>query len=207
MSDGDHWWRVLMMVSVARYGYRGQRVGEVSHTGPVRRLRRTADARNVFPRLATQSTVADSDDDRPLVHVSSPHHEVTDPVQELQSQSDAEPRSPVRPSRRPGQAPDQFEGYGTGPMLGHACSAPGPRARKDDMPWSEWVLSCPWIPPTSATVFFRWDESLLSATTEKAQQEGPFWERERHTKGHGGPNRSLCEPEEAWGQFRHRPMQ
>ena len=51
----------------ARYRYRGQRVGEASHPGPMRCLRRSKDVRNVFPRLATQSREADNDDDRPLV--------------------------------------------------------------------------------------------------------------------------------------------
>ena len=59
-SDGDHWWHVFVKVRVAvsrgaRCGYRGQRVREASHPGPVRRLRRSVDVRNVFPRLATQS--------------------------------------------------------------------------------------------------------------------------------------------------------
>ena len=78
------------------HGYRGQRVREASHPAPVRRLRRSADVRNVFPRLATQSTVADS--------------EVTDVVvpvrdSELHVLSDTEPRAPVRPSRRGGVGP------------------------------------------------------------------------------------------------------
>ena len=86
-------------------GYRGQRVGEASHPGPVRRLRRSADVRNVFPRLATQSTVADNDDDRPLVHVLT---DVVVPVQapEVHILSDAEPRAPVRPSRRVALVPE-----------------------------------------------------------------------------------------------------
>ena len=67
--------------------------------------------RNVFPRLVTQSTVADSDDDRLFVCVSFPHHEVTDavvPVQapELHILSDAEPRAPVRLSRRVASVPE-----------------------------------------------------------------------------------------------------
>ena len=57
----------------ARYGYRGQRVGEASHPGPMRRLRRSEDVRNVFPRLATQSREADSDDGKPLVRVPELH--------------------------------------------------------------------------------------------------------------------------------------
>ena len=51
-----------------RYGYRGQRVGEASLPGPVHRLRRIADLRNVFSRLGTQSTMVDGDDNRRLLH-------------------------------------------------------------------------------------------------------------------------------------------
>ena len=43
---------VASLSIVSRHAYRGQRVGEASHPGPVRRLRRFADVRNVFPRLA-----------------------------------------------------------------------------------------------------------------------------------------------------------
>ena len=39
----------------------------------MRRLRRSEDVRNVFPRLATQSREADSDDDKPLVRVPELH--------------------------------------------------------------------------------------------------------------------------------------
>ena len=46
---------------------REDRVGEAAHPGLVRRPCRMADVRNVFPRLGTQSTVVDSDDDRPLL--------------------------------------------------------------------------------------------------------------------------------------------
>ena len=96
-SDGDHRWHVFVKVRVVvSHGYRGQRVREASHPAPVRRLRRSADVRNVFPRLATQSTVADS--------------EVTDVVlpvraSELHVLSDTELRAPVRPSRRGGVGP------------------------------------------------------------------------------------------------------
>ena len=41
--------KVRVVISCeARYGFRGQRVGEASHPGPMRRLRRSADVRNVF---------------------------------------------------------------------------------------------------------------------------------------------------------------
>ena len=77
-SDGDHRWYLFVKVRVAvnreaRHWYRGQRVGEASHPGPMRRLRRCEDVRNVFPRLATQLIEADSDDDRPLVRAPELH--------------------------------------------------------------------------------------------------------------------------------------
>ena len=112
-SDGDHRWHVLVKVRVAVsreawYGYRGQRVGEACHPGPMRRLRRSADVRNVFPRLTTQSTVADSDDDRPLVHVSSLHHEVTDVVVPVRA---PESRGPHRRRRRRARSEGSDLGY------------------------------------------------------------------------------------------------
>ena len=115
--------------------------------------------------------------------VSSPHREATDivvPVQapELHARSDAEPRAPVRPSRRVALVPE-----------------PGdtPQSLQDRHPtWQEWVLSCPWIPPT-ATVLFRWTNafwahwktfshdgegsgggSILGARTAQWGTEGPF---------------------------------
>ena len=133
------------------YGYLGQRVGEASHLGPMRRLRRSADVWNVFLRLTTQSTVADSDDDRLLVHVSSPHHEVTDVVVPVRA---PESRGPHRRGRRA-----RSEGSDVGHVLidsfdeGRVALVPEPEDTSQSFQCTGPVhrvqkFICPWIPPT-----------------------------------------------------------
>ena len=66
--------------------------------------------RNVFPRLTTQSTVADSNDDRLFVHVSSPHNEVTNVVVPVRA---PESRGPHRRGRRRARSEGSDFGYVT----------------------------------------------------------------------------------------------
>ena len=80
----------------ARCGYCGQRVGEAAHPGLVRRPCKMADVRNVFPRLGTQSTMVDSDDDRPLLRAVSPRLDAVHPF----CHDDGHPWGPEPPSRR-----------------------------------------------------------------------------------------------------------